>query len=319
MWLLTLISVALASPSGFYHPADLTAKSARFAEANRSAGTAYEAASRRAVELARALNDYREALDLLGDAAPAEERERLERLEQDFHRQHARARAFADVLVEDFDVVFTDALERAVEGLGVEVTACEREIPDGPQVPGMRPRTKQNPACQGKDLNAEIAARMDADPTLQAELADILSIPWPTLDLPAEPQPVLGGGERSLQVRALLQQGAPRALADISRQDDQARMPFEAAIEAGAGKQELAAMVQAAREVTEQTAARRAALAAPVLLAAKGALDRWAKKGEPTTGWCANPPALGGCQPPDATEALVPRLLAHKKVARALR
>lgn len=316
MSLLALVSAAFAAPvQGYWHPADLVAESKRFAEANRAAGGAYEAAARGSVALARALNDYREALDLLGGAAPPLEYERLDILEQSFHRQHAVAQAFADTLIEDFDHVFSAARERAVADLGATVVTCEREIPDGPRVPGMRPRTRKNPECVGADLNAAIAAKMDEDPVLDTALAEILAIPWPTTQLPVEAMRLEGDAGQFIDVHTLFRTGAGVALGRIARDDDDARMPFEAAIEAGADVAALKTQVDAARQITLATAAKRAALAAPVLDAARASLT---KSRAPATGWCAQPAILGGCVGEDVTEAMVPKLLADKKVAKAI-
>lgn len=318
MWLYALLSTALAAPVGYWHPQDLAARSERFAEANDAAASTYEEVARRSDTFARALRDYRVALDLLGDRADPLERERLEALEKEFNRQQAVIRAFADTFVEDFDTEFSAAAERARAALGGTIEECRGTVEDGPRVPGIRPRTKPNPACKGDDLNAELARRVDTDAELKAALDEMLALEWPQLKLDVRFVSPVGGGERHVSVLGLFQEAAPDALRAIEQADDRARLPFEAAIEEGATPDQLAAKVAEARKITEQTAAKRAALAAPVLDAADRHFAKAEKKGEVPTGWCAQPQVLGGCTTHDETDPLVPRLLADKKVKKAL-
>ncbi|MCB9698749.1 MAG: hypothetical protein H6738_18350 [Alphaproteobacteria bacterium] len=69
------------------------------------------------------------------------------------------------------------------------------------------------------------------------------------------------------------------------------------------------------QQLTERTAAARAALAAPVLEAAANAMARW--KREAPAAWCANPEVLGGCTGMDASAELVGRLVDDKRVQKA--
>lgn len=318
MWLLALISTAFAAPVGYWHPQDLAAQSQLFARANDAAAATWEQLSRRSDSYARALRDHREALDLLGDRAPAAERERLAALEKEFNRQQAVVGAFAETFIEDFDAEFSAAVGRARAAMGGTIVECQGTVADGPQVPGLRPRTRPNPDCQGEDLNRDLAAKIDADPQLAAALDEMLALEWPSLELEATPVPPVGQGSRHVPVLALMRQGAGPTLRAIDQADDRARMPLEAAIEEGATPDQLAAKVADARKITEQTAARRAELAAPVLAAAEGVLAKAQKKGEPATAWCAQPQILGGCTGDDAGSTLVPHLLAQKKVKKAL-
>jgi hypothetical protein len=310
--------LALAGGPGFYHPADVAGSSALYAKAADHAGTTFNDLSSNAEAVAEALSAYEEGLDLLGPAAPAGERARLDELRTSFNRERAQLEAFAGYMIEDFDAVFVASLERGVNALGGELTECEAMIPMGPSMPGIRPRYEANPACAGEDVNAKLSALMDSDPILRKEIDEILRLEWPAITIPAAPQPVIGGAERYVGVRPLMRQGANAAMTAIDRADEDARLPFEAAIEDEASLEERARLVQEAKLVTAKTAAARAQTAAPVLAAASAALEKWAKKGEPATGWCANPELLGGCDGDDATVSLLPRLLDDKKVQKAL-
>jgi hypothetical protein len=317
MLLLALSTLAYADSAGFYHPNDIATASALFGRAADSAGVTFEERSAKAEGIAGALRDYELALDLLAVRAPVDEHVRLEELDRQFNREFAVLQVFSDAMMDDFMREFEASLERALADLPGAIP-CEREIADGPQIPGMRTRTKANPECRGEDLNARLAATMDADPTLGAAIAEILALEWPDLSVNPSAQTPSGGGERHVHVDALLRAGARSALRDIDADDEQARLPFEAAIEEGASKEELERLVADAQRVTEQTATRRGALAAPVLAAASKVTAKWTKKGEPATGWCANPVLFGGCTGADDTGELVPRLLEQAKVANAL-
>ena len=303
--------------AGYYHPADIAAASKTYSTAADQASAHYEEANRTAEALALAFTEYELSLDLLGAAAPAAERERLDTLRKTYNRERAQLESFASYMMEDFDSVFLGAMDRAVAShKGAQ--ECEAMVQKGPSMPGIRPRFEKNPDCTGEDLNALIADAMDRDATLAAAVKEILTVDWPGLTSGAEAMAPVGGGDRWVSVSALVKKGAPSALAMIDREDDSARTPLAAAIEEGATTEEKAALVSQARQITAATAAKRAAMAGPVLTAADAAAAKWAKKGEPATGWCANPELLGGCSGTNATGELVPRLLADKKVGKAL-
>lgn len=309
--------VATALASGTYNADDIARKSVLFGEAGAVAGETFGARQTRAEAVARALDDYELALDLLGARAPDAERARYLALRKAYNREHAVLDAFAGAMMEDFDKEFTDAMGRALKA-HAGAKDCERELAEtgGMRVPGMKGQTKPNPDCTGPDLTAEIAAAMDADPKLNAAVKEILALTWPDITVLAEPQPAVGGGERTIAVVAVVEGSA--ALAQIERADEEARVGFQAKVEEGASKAELAALVTEAEAVTAATAAKRAAYAAPILAVADKTLAKWAKKGEPATAWCANPALLGGCSVPDAGDDVVERLRADKKVAKAL-
>lgn len=310
--MLALVSIALAAP-GFWHPSDVARGSRAFAEGSDRSMAGASGAQDAVRAMSVALADYEEALDLLGPAAPAAEREQLDAMEKAYNRDHAVLQAFADALVGDFDLAFGDAIERALAGRP-DAVRCEREIPDGPSLPGMRMRTKANPDCVGEDLNDGLAKALDADPVLKARLDEVLSRAWPVLDVPTGPVPPIGGAGRWVGVAPFWNKAAPRALRDIRRADEDARVPFEAAIEQGADTEAKRALVAEAKAVDAATAAGRAALAAPVHARAAAVL---AKKA-PDVGWCARPAAIGGCEGADATGEIASMLLADKKLLRLL-
>lgn len=310
---LALVPAGAATPAGYWHPDDLAPRSQVFVSASERLQQAYGERERAIDSLSAALRQYRVALDLLGERAPATERERLDDLERDYQRQYAVAQAFADDLVGGFDAAFQGAVDRAVAKLGGAVE-CEGTISSGPRIPGMPAKREPNPQCQGEDLNDELAAAVDADPALKAEIDAVVARPWPDVTLAPEPQAPIGGGARWLSVHDLMTAGAREALLVIEGRDDAARDAIEAKLEQGASTEELKALEPEAERIEAETAKARAALAAPVLAASEAAMAKW--KGEPATGWCANPAALGGCTGTDASRDLVGRLVDDKKVAK---
>lgn len=302
-----------ASPVGHYHPADLSPLSQVFLAASEHLTGPFEKQSSAIERYAGALRQYREALDLLGPQAAPAERERLAALEKDYHRQEAILQAFADDVVDDFDTQMRAAVERALVSLG-EVQRCIDQIPDGPQVPGLRPRSKDNPECVGPNRNQQVATAMDADALLARAVDGLLARAWPEVTLPSEPQAPTDGAGRWLLVRHLLVAGARDQLRAIDNADDEARMEIGAALEQD--DVDPAALKARVDQIAADTAAARSAFAAPLLSLALERAAKW--KGEPAVGLCANPRLLGGCTGDDASSELVGRLLDDKKLAKAL-
>lgn len=311
---------ASAEPVGYHHPTDVAAASAEFRRCQDSAGVTFQSIEDRASGIAAALVTWEENLDLLGDRAPAAEREALEAARTRFDREMAVLQGFAGDLVDGFQTSFGDALDRQLERRG-EVAECRPRQQSGPRSrPSFGGGGSDAPdTCPGADLNAELAAAMDADPALVSAIDALLAREWPTLSTDFTPRPVIGEGSRALDVGRVFRSAGADALRSITQQDEDARLPLQAALEQDADEATLARLAEQGRAITARTAAARAAWAAPVLTAMQGALATWTKRGEPATAWCATPQAVGGCDTPDATSELLDRLLAEPKVKKALR
>jgi hypothetical protein len=305
-----------AFAGGFYHPNDVAGQSLRFAEAQSRLTAPLEERQGAARTLSAALRSNREGLDLLGDRAPAEQIRRLQDAETAYLRQFNQLQTFADSLIGDFDDTLTAALDRALQA-HPGATKCVAEIAVGPRVPGMAGRTQANPECTGENLNAALAAAIDADPILAGALPAVVDRPWPNLGIDAASVDAVGTGSRYVHVQALIRAGANDALRRIEQADDDARVSIDAALEDGADAAELKALEGSGHDIASATRNQRAALAGPVLAAADVALSKWAKSDGPTA-WCAQPQVLGGCVGTDATAALLDKLLADKKVQKAL-
>jgi hypothetical protein len=318
MWWFVSAMAWAAEPAGYWWPDDLAAISKLYGTSSEQLQGPFAEREQELGRTAAAIREYRVALELLGDRAPAAERERLEALEALHAHNHAALSAFADQLVSDYDAAFTAAVERAAASRGA-VVQCQGQIPapsSGPRIPGAPRKTFANPDCAGADLNAALAAAVDGDAAAVAAIGAILARSWPTPEpLPVAAQPAVGGGERWVRVVDLMRAGARGALARIDHADDEARDAIEAAMETATTEAELQALVPKVQAIEAQTASARAGLAAPVLAVAAARMAKW--KGEALPGWCANPAALGGCTGADASNDLVARLLADKKVAAA--
>ncbi len=310
------MAAATAGPTGHYHPDEIAMASERFLSASERLQQPFQAQSRAAQSGASALRQLEAALDLLGERAPASEVERYDALKHDYNRQFAVLQQFADEVVSDFDDAFTAGMERAIVEWGGEAIECRSEIASGPRVPGMSVRTQPNPDCAGEALSAQLATVLDGDTSLGAQVDAILSRTWPEVTLPSEPQAPIGAGDRWVSVLDLMTAGARDALLQIDNVDDQARVSLEARIEQGASTEELKTLTAEADRISAQTTESRQALAAPVLAVAEVLLQKWASKGDPTTAWCANPSAFGGCSGTDASRELVGRLIDDKKLAK---
>ena len=308
------VHTALAAPVGFHHPLDVADASQRFAEAQAVAGEAFASRQERAASLAAALRAYEEALDLLGDRAPEEARARFLALDKAFRRDQAIVSAFAQDQLDTFDAAFSGALSRAIGARTLDTcrVAPERTLRVGPRGPSPKPE-----ACEGADLNAELAAHMDADPQLAADLSQLLDAAWPAFEVDVQPiAPV--AGDPWLDLHAVFATHTGPALTAIATADEDARLDFQVAIEQGASLEARQAMLDKARTITQRTASQRAAMAAPVLEAVEAMVAKDVKKGGPAIGWCAQPALFGGCTGAPAAAPVAARLIEHPKVAKAL-
>lgn len=314
LWL-ALASTAASAAPGYYAPQDVAAASEQFRRAQANAGSTFEALQSRSDALAAALVQYETALDLLGEEAPADQRTRQRELQHRFQREQAVVAEFANHQADVFTATFEAALGRALAGRGL--VECHVEAPSLRLGPGFARATPTT--CDGDDQNAAVAARMDADPQLARALDGLLQTAWPAFSIAPAPQPAVGGDSASVDLLALMQAGAPDALAAIAEADEDARADFQAAIEDGATTAQRAAMVDAAHRVTARTASRRAAVAAPTIQVVEKLRKKLPKLGIPADfGWCVQPQVLGGCTAPALTADVARALAEQPKVASAL-
>ncbi len=310
-----LTSLAFAEAPGHWHPNDLAPLSKLYEESSTRLREVLPQREAEGQALAQAILQYEEALDLLGAEAPATEREHQAALEDDFKVDWIVVQSFADTLITDYDAAFRAAIERAAGPTFPDLQECAAQVDLWEGMPGFPSDMEPNPACEGEDLNATLAAKVDSDPQLKVELDEIVVRPWPEVTLPTEPRPVLGGEPRWVSVRALVAGVAGDALSGIEASDALARMELQSELaQAGADPAAHDALRIKAERIDAQTAASRAAVGAPVLAAARKAL---AKRGDdPPIGWCAHPMLLGGCVGQEAP-GVVEELASDRKVRKS--
>ncbi|NOY25214.1 MAG: hypothetical protein GXP62_05020, partial [Oligoflexia bacterium] len=171
------------------------------------------------------------------------------------------------------------------------------------------------PHCPGDDINALLAASLDADPVLATAIDQLNALPWPAPALSGVSQPVLAltGDAGFVQLAPVARALWASHLEDRSDDLDRKVAPLDDAV--AAGDADALKQAQVARQAYED------ALAADgqVLIAQlQASLARAAKKGGADIGLCLNPQALMGCPGSDHTAELLPLLQADRKLNRAL-
>lgn len=302
--------------AGFYHPADTAKESELYQRSAEVAGTKAASLEQKAQGIATALNQYEEAMDLLGDVG--DHRIYFGDSRKAFNRQFAVASAFVHTMLEDFDAEFSRSMETALrKHSGSEVCAATRPV-GGRALPGIRTRMEPNPDCKGTNLNAVLAKAMDNDPKLQTSIKEILSLSWPQVEQPQTAQNPVGGGTIWLPTLSVFQRLVPGGLAEI-RKNDQMRRAEQFAMEfEGLSDAEKQEALKQSREITQATQAERAQFAAPILLAVDTINAKNEKKGLPTYAWCPTPQLLGGCSGTAASRTQIDALLQDKRVQKAL-
>lgn len=306
---IVLLAVAIAGSPAFYHPDDIAAKSTRFAAAAQAIEPRFAAGEAAAARWGDAVADLELGAAMLGKDAPAELTTWVADTRRQLTGQFLRLQRHAGLVQEDFSAVFGAALGRVLPAVakGYDARECKAT-----GIAAMMRRT----TCEGEDLSPALARALDADPALEKEIADILSVEWPTVAL--EPRTwapaALTGTARWVDGAAVAE--AFTAARVQSRKDalDARLDPLQDGLEARDPAVIAAAQAERARYVAalgEDGAFLRAALTE--------ALVRGEKKGGPAqVGWCPNPAALGGCVGEDVTRAVVERLREDRRFVDAV-
>lgn len=313
---LLLCGSALAAGEGYYHPDDVAAKSRRFAEAASSVGPAWEMAQSAASRTGKALTDLDLGVALLGEAAPAGVADRAKATRKASTAQFLSLQRHVDLIQEDYGQSFQAAMDRALRKVdkGGALVVCTQggglAGRFGPGGPGAA-------SCAGDDMNGALASAIDADPELARALADIASVPWPALDLPSLTEaalPLTGDGawiQAAPVARALIGE----LLITRQEQLEDALAPLEEGLEVSDA--DAIARAASLRADWERALAKDGAALRVELIAALARAEK--RKTVPSgIGFCANPPALGGCVGSDVTDAVLPALLADAKLTKAL-
>jgi hypothetical protein len=313
--LLILVANLTAAEPGFYDPNRVAAASAQFARYAEVLQPNFETMQN---ALIRAGNDVEEldlGVSLMGDRASKDLLAYRADLRKQYARQGLEAATFSDWIQDASTQVFMSALEIAIADLAdtYDVTECS------PASGGIASMTGPGASggsrsCDGTDLNAQLAASMDANPSLVGVVDQLLAEEWPTVGLSgAEQKPVkLTGKDGYVRLAPLVQALAgdqitkldddlDRSLGDLDRDLQGSEDDARAALERGE-----------ALRVTYES--ELAALGETVL----GAIEKPLDKAGVDIGVCANPVALGGCTGTDRTDEVIALVKDNKKVLKAL-
>lgn len=295
-----LVSMALAEAPLWWTEDGITRNSALFGRAQARDAQAYEVAQKQ-LDAAKRATGAVELADALLPADPARAKY-LEALDRSLSGQFLRLQKHSDLLGEDYSRMFGAAVERAVPlvAKGGTVTECTK-------LSKVEAMMGKGPRCEGTDISARVAATIDEDKVLQGQVADLLTVDWPAIELKGEPQvaSALTGAERTVDVAAVARAARGAELREL----DDAR---EAAIEelnadlASTDPSVQKAAIKKGEAVRDTWRAGVAALGTKLWPEVKKKLEKAAKKGGPAkVALCGNPAGLGGCGLPDATRDVV--------------
>ena len=313
-WLIWFGTSALAG--GFYSPADTAKLSEQYKESANIAGQKASDLEKKASGMATALNQYEEALDLLG--SPQAHQTHFTDIRTQFNREFAVASAFVHTMLDDFDSEFSKSLDKALRShKNAEVCQALRPV-GGRALPGIRTRMEPNPDCKGANLNSSLAKAMDADPKLASSVKEILSLEWPHVGQPDTGQPPVGDGDVWIPASRFFEHFYAKNLQEI-REDDGAKREalFDAGLE-GISTEEKRAALEKGREITKETKTLRRQLALVLTAAIDEINAKNRKKGLTTYSWCPTPQFLGGCTGSSATAGQLDALFNHKRIQKAL-
>jgi len=303
---------ALAHAGGFYSPMDIANESERFTSASAALQAPVAAAQAAAQARSLALIDHELALDMLGSRVIDAEREHHAVLRHEYQRGFSDLQSFTDTFVMDFDAAFTGAMQRVL-GATDGLTDCPREVQQGQTLPGLPSRWVPNPACVGPDKNGELAAKMDADASLQAELDALLSRPWPDLSDADGPGAPLDGATQWVDLSRVADAFLQSLVQSTARSEatEQSRLELERTEGADDG------YVDRLQSLRAVTAKKRNDGAAALLQAIERAFAADAKRSGISTSWCPRPSSLGGCVGADVTDTWLTTIETDRKIQKA--
>lgn len=315
MLVVAILSSLASAAEGYYHPDDVAGLSTVFAQAAEQMGPAFEDKQSELSHVGTALEEMELGVALLGARAPEELSQWAERTRRKITGQYLQIQKHVDLLQDDYAKVFGDALERATKTVPGAADAEECKGKGG--LAGMMGPGGGGGggSCSGKNLNASLAKAIDADPELQADVAEIGEVPWPDVAIPTEERAVVPvtGDKRYVHLGALskaLMRDRIVALQD-SLEADLEMMP-------GLDEGDAAALEQAKKK-KQAYLAELARLGTTIDGVVGEALERGAKKGGvKSVGYCANPEVLGGCAGEDVTGDVLEQLRDDRKFNKAL-
>ncbi|MDG1482999.1 MAG: hypothetical protein P8R54_25635 [Myxococcota bacterium] len=312
MLTLLLSTAALAASPAHYHPENVAGASAVFRDSADDLAPAFDKAQTTLARLARDLENLEIGVALLGDQAPAALQAWADESQKIAAVQYISMQRHVNLLQDGYETVFGAALDRA---LAAQSSYTIAECASGGGVTAMMRRGSSG-SCEGTDLNADIAAAIDADATLKSDLVGLTDAPWPESGIEASTQaaiPLTGSGRDvnvAAMAEALIDDLLDRRLEDF----EDALAPLEDGIDAG----DESTLARAA-DLKDAYEAALAADGAVLLEAIQIAIARAGKKSNTDNiALCANPAGLGGCGGEDATSEVFGLIKDDRKLQKAV-
>ncbi len=226
---------------------------------------------------------------------------------------------------------FSAALERSLAALVAENGGLPTECVASGGVlatltgPGGPSDSKQT-SCPGEDRSVELAGLWDQDQALQEAAAAIRAWEWPQITTYREAEPALALGQASVAegwiAPADLVHQLPEVVEVLDTIEHRANKARAALIEARnaldpeaeGAEERVAAIRDRAKGIRHYLTSMRKALGVELWAAVDRARKKGKKRGWSEVGLCPNPPAWGGCEGLDRTDAVAEVALSDKKL-----
>lgn len=301
--LLAVVPGLLAADPAYYHPDDVAAASDLFIRASSRTAGAFEQRQQALAEASDALGRLDRNAALCGSRAPDELKAHVEAVRREATGQFLKIQAFVDVLTEDFQETFGEALQRAIQDLEGDWTLTQCRTSGVQAMMGKG-------GCEGENLNPVLARALDVDPGLQAEVAEILEVPWPDFELQPESRPPIPvtGSEHHAHLGPLADAFLQDRIEAVDAWYAEASSALEPVEETSSGTADPARMEER-KALREEYDRKMAEVGDALFEALDTAQKRLEKDGlPPSLGLCANPDSLGGCEGEDVTGEVLPIL-----------
>lgn len=298
------LSTALAATPGYYLPDDVATKSKVFASTSAEMMPRFESAQTTISSLNKALNELELGVALSGKSAPEGQPDWAQTTRRALTVQSIKLQRFLNLLQTDYSNVFSEALTRSLPSLSGTYTLSECGNT------GVMAQFKKT-NCEGEDLNDDLAALIDQDAKLQAELAEIHGLVWPEIVVEKKTWGVipLTGSKQYIQLSSLAAKYFGTQLANHEASLVAALDPLTEKLES-----KDAEAIKQAGVLKDQWREGLGTSGVAWQAAIKDGLTR-AGLGE--VGLCGNPGYLGGCEGEDVTDKAIEALGADKKFLKA--
>jgi len=309
-WLLT-ISLATASPSGWYHPDAVATQSVLFKQLTDGLMPRFEKLERDLAVTGAPLIELDRAVLILGSRAPTLVSTYADGLRKRAAHARLQSQALVDAVQEDSAVTFGGALERAKASVKMPESTELCQPLTG--IAALNAGARSAKSCEGESWNERLVESLDKDPALVADVEEMLAVPWPSFELSGEVLPTLPftGEDGYIAVGAVANAFLEPALEELR---DDLGADLEGLLdEPEANNQERRlAKAEALRAAYEQDVSR---IGAGFLTAVETEL----KKRKVGVRLCANPVELGGCEGTDRTASTIETLQKSKRFMKSIR